>query len=163
MCLFLINLLSTSLFIIFISVNSAAQAEIYRWIDQEGRTHMSDKAPENETIKVQVLEAQDIKINTVSEEESAKQGRQNYLDNMSGEQKQMSTEEENQAKVDAKTNAACRQMEIDLKKLNNGKRLYSTDEAGERKYMDDDTRESNNTELTNRYNETCRTYQPRVE
>jgi len=154
-----------SMFIFFYSLSFINQvsAEIYRWVDAEGKTHISDRAPEEDIENIQTLDDTDIKLNTVGEGENAKKGRESYLKNVSASQQQEQADADKQAKEQAKINAACKKMKRSLNLLNGGNMLYNTDEKGERVYMSDEVRDKQNAELSSSYNKNCQSYQKSLE
>lgn len=146
------------LMIICMAASGATKADIYRWVDENGKVHLSDREPEQPVENIETIETKNIKINAVAEEESARRGREKYLNNTSIED-QIAKEQADQAvKNAAKQAEECRKMKDALDKLNSGRRLYSTDENGERTYVDDEARDQSNAELNSRYNETCQTF-----
>jgi len=157
------SLIMASVFFITLNFSYVAKAEIYRWIDENGKTHISDRAPEDSVENVQTLENQDIKINAVGENESSKRGREKYLNSLSESQKKAEADKAKKQELEAKNNAVCKKIKVALNKLNGGTVLFNTNEKGERTYMDDNEREKNNAELSASYNKNCRSYQKSLE
>lgn len=148
------------LIVVSMAASGATKADIYRWVDENGKVHLSDREPEQPVENIETIETKNIKINAVAEEESARRGREKYLNNTSIED-QIAKEQADKAVKDAAKQAAeCRKMKDALDKLNSGRRLVTTDENGERTYMEDDAREQNKAELSSLYNETCQSYTP---
>jgi len=157
------SLVRMIIFFYSLSFINQVSAEIYRWVDAEGKTHISDRAPEEDVENIQTLDDTDIKLNTVSEDENAKKGRENYLKNLSASQQQEQVDADKQAKQQAKINAACKKMKSGLSFLSDGGAIYNTDEKGERVYMSDEVRDKQNAELSSSYNKNCQSYQKGLE
>lgn len=123
-------------------VSEKSLAEIYTWVDEYGKTHMTDRAPtSSESTAVKTIKDEEIRINTVSEQGSVKQNRQQLLQSFKSEEEQRLEKEKAQLKQDANLEKKCKKLRLRLQKLKDGWRFFSMDDKGEKQYMDEASRE----------------------
>lgn len=115
-----------------------AQAELYKWTDGEGRVHYSDQPP--------TVNAQTVKHVTAGQSEATAQATQSL--NARDQDFQKRRKEAEDARAKAKNEAAqarvkrenCARARNNLGTLHNTPRVYTTNAAGQRIYMDDAAR-----------------------
>lgn len=119
---------------------SPAQAELYKWTDGQGKTHYSDHPPTAQTKSIGRSAAGQADI-TSDAQKTLNEKEQAY-------QKRKKDAEEARAKADAEAEQArgkrknCDKARKNLGVLLNTPRVYSTNAAGQRVYMNDAARAS---------------------
>ncbi|MDP2809404.1 MAG: DUF4124 domain-containing protein [Rhodocyclaceae bacterium] len=116
----------------------AAAGEVYRWVDEQGKTHFSDTPPIQR-------KAEKIEIRPVmpSSPAAATQGRgwQQQIEESNlrrnQQEKQEKAAEHGKQQAEQKCLAARRSLDT----LNRGRPLYRVDKNGERVYIEDDQRQ----------------------
>ncbi|MFP5418028.1 MAG: DUF4124 domain-containing protein [Gammaproteobacteria bacterium] len=117
-----------------------AQAELYKWTDGQGKTHYSDQPPTANTQSIGGAAASQAEI-TSEAKKALNEKDQAY-------QKRKKDADEARAKADAEAEQArikrenCDRARKNLSVLESRPRVYSTDAAGRRVYMDDAARAS---------------------
>ncbi|MCA1977901.1 MAG: DUF4124 domain-containing protein [Thiobacillus sp.] len=117
------------------SLAATAHAEVYKWTDAQGKVHYSDQPP---TVKVQTIKASSAgQAATTREATEALDAReQDY-------QKRRKDAEDARAKAEKEAEQArikrenCERARKNLDALQNKPRVYSTNQAGQRVYLDD--------------------------
>jgi Domain of unknown function (DUF4124) len=115
-----------------------AHAELYKWTDGQGKVHYSDQPP--------TANAQTIKAHQSGQAETTTQAKQSLNDQDQAYQKRR--EEAEQARVKSEKEAEqariqrenCAKARNNLNTLQNTPRVYTTNAAGQRTYMDDAAR-----------------------
>lgn len=126
------------LFFCVLAVATPAHAELYKWTDGQGKTHYSDQPP---TVKAQV-----IKNNAAGQADITSQAVQSLDAKDQAYQKRRKEADEARAKSEKEAEQArvqrenCAKARNNLSTLQNSPRVYTTDAAGQRTYMDDAAR-----------------------
>lgn len=140
------------MFIILITA-MFSHAEIYKWIDEDGRTIYGDKPPDDNASKLDIsnspatvekpmeerLEKRD-KLLEIYEEER----------NLKKEQKLKAEQEEKQKKT------RCIQLADRIKSIERGGIYYKLNENGEREYLSNETIAKAKKELEETFNKECK-------
>lgn len=117
-----------------------AHAELYKWTDGQGKVHYTDQPP--------TVNAQTIKGTPAGQAETTNQATQSLNAKDQAYQKRRKEAEEARAKTEKEAEQAraqrenCDKARKNLSTLQNSPRVYTTDAAGQRTYMDDATRAS---------------------
>lgn len=135
--------ISASLFIAFtLAAAPTVQAQIYKWVDKDGKTQYSDTPPPStESKRVDTIRTQPTAT-------SAAPAAPSYVEAEKGFQKRKQEAQETQKKTEEKTaqakdqNARCSEAKGNLATLTEGGRVFRTNEKGERTYMEDNEREA---------------------
>ncbi len=115
-----------------------AHAELYKWTDGQGQTHYSDLPP--------AMNAQTIKGSSAGQAETTHQARQSLNAKDQDYQKRRKAAEDARAKREKEAEEArvqrenCDKARKNLDTLQNSSRVYATDAAGQRSYMDEAAR-----------------------
>ncbi len=117
-----------------------AQAELYKWTDAQGKVHYTDQPP--------TLNSQTIKPSTAGQAETTSKATQSLDAKDQAYQKRRKEAEDARAKTDKEAEQAriarenCDKSRKNLSTLQNPNtpRVYTTDAAGQRTYMDDSAR-----------------------
>lgn len=121
-----------------VGISPHAHADLYKWTDAQGKVHYSDQPP---TVKAQV-----IKNSAAGQADTTAQAKQSLDAKDQAYQKRR--EEADKARVKAEKAAEqarvqrenCAKARNNLSTLQSAPRVYTTDAAGQRTYMDEDTR-----------------------
>lgn len=134
---------------------AAAHAQVYKWVDEKGRTHYGEKPPEgvkssevarptppSDPAKAKAPDdwrrkAQDAKRDQVQREQAEEQARRR------------------EASLRAQREQRCRNARIALDRLENVHNLYKYDERGERVYLSDAQREPEKARVRGEIREHC--------
>lgn len=123
-----------------LAVAANVQAELYKWTDGQGKVHYTDQPP---TLKAQV-----IKSHTTGQADITSEATQSLDAKDQAYQKRRKEADEARAKADKEAEQArvqrenCDKARNNLSTLQNTPRVYTTDAAGQRTYMDDAARAS---------------------
>jgi hypothetical protein len=115
-----------------------AHADLYKWTDATGKVHYSDQPP---TVNVQT-----VKTPAAGQAETTSQARQSLDAKDQDYQKRRKEAEEAKAKADKEAEQAriqranCDKARSNLSTLQNTPRVFTTNAAGQRIYMDDAAR-----------------------
>jgi hypothetical protein len=126
------------LFLGVLAITGHAQAELYKWTDAQGKVHYTDQPP---TLKAQV-----IKNSTAGQADITSQATQSLDAKDQAYQKRRKEADDARTKADKEAELArvqrenCAKARSNLSTLQNSARVYSTNAAGQRTYMDDDAR-----------------------
>jgi len=119
-----------------------AHAEVYKWVDADGKTHFGDKAPNSakaKTLDLPTSPRPTANAKDTSAEE-IKQRQLKLLDSLNQKQEQQQKQAEKQAEKQAKTQQTCLQLRDYLRNISSG-RIYSLNEKGERVYANEQEHE----------------------
>ena len=128
------------LFLGVLALSSHAQAELYKWTDSQGKVNYSDQPPP--------VNAQTIKGSSPEQAETATQATQTLDAQDQAYQKRLKDANETRAKAEKEAEQArvkrenCDKARNNLNALQNTPRVYTTNSAGQRVYMDDAARAS---------------------
>lgn len=128
------------LFLGALALSSQAQAELYKWTDGQGKVNYSDQPP--------TVNAQPIKGNSPAQAETTTQATQALDAQDQAYQKRLKDAEDARIKADKEAEQArvkrenCDKARNNLNTLQNTPRVYTTNTAGQRVYMDDAARAS---------------------
>lgn len=119
-----------------LAVTVHAQADLYKWTDDQGKVHYTDQPP--------TLKAQIIKNDTAAAQAGiTSQATQSLDAKDQAYQKRRKEADEARAKAEKEAEQArgqrenCAKARNNLSTLQNTPRVYTTDAAGQRTYMDD--------------------------
>jgi len=121
-----------------LAVSAHAHADLYKWTDAQGKVHYSDQPP---TAKAQL-----IKNGAAGQADATAQATQSLDAKDQAYQKRRKEAEEARTKAEKEAEQArvrrenCAKARNNLSTLQNSPRVYSTDAAGQRTYMDDAAR-----------------------
>lgn len=122
-----------------LAVTVHAQADLYKWTDDQGKVHYTDQPP--------TLKAQIIKNDTAAAQAGiTSQATQSLDAKDQAYQKRRKEADEARAKAEKEAEQArvqrenCAKARNNLSTLQNTPRVYTTDAAGQRTYMDDAAR-----------------------
>jgi hypothetical protein len=115
-----------------------AHAELYKWTDSQGKVHYTDQPP--------TMNAQTVKHPQSGQTETTTQATQSLSDKDQAYQKRHEEAEQARLKAEKEAEQAriqrenCAKARNNLDTLQNRSRVYTTNAAGQRTYMDDAAR-----------------------
>lgn len=135
--------------LIFTIYITSAQSQVYKWVDENGKVHYSDKPIDDKA------KAMDIKKDISATRQQEARAQANKL--IQSQRKQLANEQEvkrdeaiaerKQKQEARKLNSACRQARASLRALEYQAPVYQENDKGERTYLDDETRKNQATKL----------------
>jgi len=131
-----------------------AQAQVYKWVDDDGQVHFSQFPPEDD----KPVESVDIRVGSSMPADAAKQKLENIRQKLleSSMDRNLSEEERLQQQAQAEDAAKrCQQARDQLATLQENGRVYQTDEQGERQWLDEKKRQDLINETRQRVKELC--------
>ena len=139
--------------VLFFLLNSIAQAEIYKWVDEDGKVHFSDRPAENSN---QINLQTDSSKKSSSSSESREERRQRILQSLQEDRLAKQKLKDEEKKKQAKLSRQCNYARDALKNYQRSSRLYNLDENGNRVYMSDKSKEQTIKNLQANINKHCR-------
>jgi hypothetical protein len=135
-------------------VSSPAQAALYKWTDASGKVHYTDQPPTSQ--------ATTLPGTSSSQNQTTTQTIQSLDAQEQAYQKRVKEAAEARAKADKETETArlrqqnCDKARSNLSTLQNRSRVYTTNAAGQRVYMDDAARANAEASSQKAVSENCR-------
>lgn len=126
------------MFLGLLAFASHADADLYKWTDGQGKVHYTDQPP--------TVNAQTIKSPSAGQVETTNQATQSLNAKDQAYQKRRKEADVAQAKAEKEAEQArvkrenCGNAQKNLSTLQNTPRVYTTDAAGQRTFMDDSAR-----------------------
>ncbi|TNF97558.1 MAG: DUF4124 domain-containing protein [Gammaproteobacteria bacterium] len=140
-----------SLFLLFF-LSVANSGEIYKWVDERGRTHYGDR-PTNDNAKKIELEVDQTQNTEVSDKQVNLQ--EKVL--KAYDRKRAWKEQEQRKKEEQKTQRKieCAKIRIKLKEYKDGFRIYTEDDQGNRTYISEEQRAKDEKEMKEALEKNC--------
>ncbi len=135
-------------------VSSSAQAALYKWTDASGKVHYTDQPPTTQAITLPGTSS--------SQNQTTTQTIQSLDAQEQAYQKRVKEAAEARAKADKEAETArlrqqnCDKARSNLSTLQNRSRVYTTNAAGQRVYMDDAARANAEASSQKAISENCR-------
>jgi len=135
----------------------AQTSEIYKWVDADGNVHYGDRPDRVDGNPVEVIEIASARTNPVAVQEgvSARLARQEER----AEEKELEAQAEEEAAEAQREREAkkeqCAAYRARLERFNTARRLYRTDENGERIYLDEAQMQQTRDDLRANIQENC--------
>jgi len=153
----LLSLLGTSLFLSITLITYSAEAKIYKWTDEKGKVHYSDKPfdKHSKEIKVnkQLTPAQQLKAKAEAQKIIQQQNRR--LRTQFEEESDRKKLEAKHAKEKYEYEKACKDAKQGLTTLQMQRPVYEQKENGEREFYSDERRKNEISELKKIIAEHC--------
>lgn len=134
---------------------AGAQAQVYKWVDSQGRTHYDQKPPEN--VKSKEVQMHDTSTsagsgpsNGADWQEKERAFKQRQVDRQKADAKADSDRQKKEALV-----AKCQAARNNIQNLRNANRVFDTGANGDRQYLDDDQRAARVAQREAEYNQNC--------
>ncbi|MEE4246866.1 MAG: DUF4124 domain-containing protein [Kangiellaceae bacterium] len=149
-----------SLVPVWTQAEEAGGKKVYKWVDEKGKVHFSDKPPKSS--KTQTLEIKSDKktaTDTRPTSDLTTQQRVNRANKWMASQKQMQQQKQReQAKKEAALNRAkkqCQRMRDDLSQYERSRAIYDLDKDGKRVYLNEQEFNQVLTNLRNLIKKNC--------
>lgn len=130
--------------ILLISCISFTQAEVYKWVDDKGQVHYSEKPParqKSEQIQIQSTGEQSAPPRQQADKESHLREQQKLLKAFEEERQYNKEQEAKKEKIEATRSRNCVIAKNNLRSYETANRIFKIDENGNRVYMPDSSRE----------------------
>lgn len=131
---------------------SVQAAEVYKWVDEQGRTHYGDKPADDSALSVDV-ESENPEVDPVLEERRRK--RDKLLEQFADERRKAAEEAEKLAAEKAERERKCEQTRNRLWQYEHSPYLYETTENGERRILNDAERAAEENRLREFLEKNC--------
>jgi hypothetical protein len=135
-------MLVRSVLFCFLLLSLAAQAEVYKWVDANGKTHFGDKVPEStrvETLNLPSAPSSRTHQSDVSSQEM-KERQKKLLTTLTEERAIKQTAAKKNAEKHAALAQECAERRDYLRTISSG-RIYDLNEKGERVYANEEERD----------------------
>jgi Domain of unknown function (DUF4124) len=138
--------------ILFIGVAPIADAEIYKWIDEQGRVHYSDK----EITNAETLELDTAKKGHISTGASREEKRRNLLDAMQEDKDRQKKEQKKSREQKKKHDRACVLSKHRLSRFERASYLYDLDKDGNKVIASNEDRSKKTSRLRKNIKKHCK-------
>lgn len=120
---------------------AAAHAQVYKWVDDKGRTHYGEKPPEGAKASEVARPVPPSDPKAVQDPEAWRRMELEARKQRLERQRQGAREEAQEARAAAERERRCRNARVALDRLDNVQGLYRYDEKGGRRYYTDAERD----------------------
>lgn len=127
--------ISVSLIIIFACISAPAVAEIYKWTDDSGRVHFSDKSP-GKTAEVVELKQEEVK-QAPSSNQNSLENTHRFLRALEEEKAVERKKQEKQNKQKKKMASYCSRLKKEITIYEKGYAIVRYNDKGEHEYLTD--------------------------
>ncbi|MDH5191875.1 MAG: DUF4124 domain-containing protein [Gammaproteobacteria bacterium] len=128
--------------------------EIYKWVDENGRVHFSDK-PVNDTAQEIEIKEEDNQRNTLTTDEQRKQKRDKLLKAYEEERRIKKEKEVREKQQKEKLKYRCARERDSLKRMKRGGSFYDMDKDGNRVFLDETEIKKRITEMESNVDKYC--------
>ncbi|MDX1695120.1 MAG: DUF4124 domain-containing protein [Ketobacteraceae bacterium] len=133
-----------------------AQAEVYRWTDENGKVHFGDRPPGH--VDAETLDMPESRsspaVPAVTDEQRLERHRR-LVEALEEERKLKEQEKQEQKEKEEKLAAYCQRLLGEVKDSERINRYYRYNEQGERTYMSDDEADSYREKIRSTYEKRC--------
>ncbi|VAW84702.1 hypothetical protein MNBD_GAMMA18-1929 [hydrothermal vent metagenome] len=113
----------------------AVAGEVYKWVDEEGNVHFGDRPQPN-------VKAETVKIDKHTPDQHYRDRMQSIKQNAESRREASVEKKVEQQKLSEQNTSRCQDAKRRLYPLKQKIRVFNYDDAGERKYIDDEDRTS---------------------
>jgi len=138
--------------ILFISVTPITNAEIYKWIDEQGQVHYSDK----EITNAKELELDTAKKGHISTGATREEKRRNLLDAMQEDKEREKKEQKKSREKKKKHDRACVLAKHQLSQFERASYLYDLDKDGNKVITSNEERSKKTSQLRKNIKKHCK-------
>ena len=128
------------LFIGTLSFMGPASADVYKWVDDQGRVHYGDRPPEPNTEPLP-LQPATVPAQPAPSEDARRKSRQRLLDVYWEERQQKQADAQRQRRQKAERQEKCQQTQRRYARFNGAGGIYQKNTKGSREYLERDERE----------------------
>jgi hypothetical protein len=132
-------------------VSVTGYADVYKWVDEEGRIHYGEKPPVEDAVRIEIRETPEV------DDTYQQQGiDQQKLLQIYEEERSLKKEEQLKAeKEKVERKKQCEALAVELNNLKQGGIFYDLDKNGERKYYSESELAAYIEKLQSDYNKHC--------
>lgn len=151
-----VGIITVTLLGLFV-LSGVAHAEIFKWVDANGKVHYSDRKSSTQAQTLNVKTGASTLDQTSDEVEQRLQYQQKYVNYLQSERLERQEKRQQAQQAADKKKKLCAALQDQLKSYNQGKyRWYELDEAsGDRKYLSDEQIEAKKQELQTEIKSNC--------
>ena len=113
---------------------SPAQAQVYRWVDKDGKVHYSDQKPKDAVAKEMAIQSQPSDAEAAEKAMAELKAQNQGLDQLEADRKQAAAD---QQRVKQQQDAQCKAARSEAQLLTQVNRYFTVDDKGERRYDSD--------------------------
>lgn len=135
-----------------LAATGAFAQTLYKWVDEKGVTHYSEKPPEDRKAAKVEIKVEPAKPGADDWRAREQQFRQRQIEQSQKDQ----AAAQQKARADAERDKRCRRARESLDSLRNARRLHTLDEKGERVYLEDSQRPAEIAKWEREASEACR-------
>ena len=152
MCNFLNKYICCGLLMGLLAMPGAGVAEVYKWVDEEGRTHYGASPGNTQATTVTITGAPEVDT-TVQE----RRHEQEKMLEVYAEERHLKKEQQLKSEAQQKQrDRFCAELKNDLQDYRQGRGIYyELDENGERNYLSDEEMAQRISQLQGRYEQEC--------
>lgn len=145
------------LVLLLIFMTFTATAEVYKWTDENGKIHYSDKPIDEKTKKIKMKrQPSHTEVSQAKERASALIKHKNKVQEITDDERHdKKIADRKDAKDKRKLSSQCRQAKREIILLGKGRVTYTTDEDGERHYLSDEEKNQSINQLKKDVKEHC--------
>lgn len=134
----------------------SAQAEVYKWVDEKGRVHYSDR-PEagSQAVTVKQYRTPNKPVATGEDELSREEKRQRIIDMLEEDRLEKNKQRAKEKKQRLARKRECNQLKDYQRHADRASRLYRLDKEGNRVFMSNDQREKSQQRLRKQMKKAC--------
>lgn len=143
--------------VIFLSLTpAAANAQLYKWVDEDGKTHFSDQPPiRQKAEKLNMPKAQVPTSGSGSSDADRSVRRKQLLETMAADRKKREDSRADKKQKKQEKAERCKYLLAKKKKAQRANHFYTTDENGERQYFDEKKAEAIRRRAIENYQQEC--------
>jgi len=154
------NVMKSFMFVLFYLMVANAQADIFKWVDENGTVHYGDKPTAgSQAIDVRQQKKSvrpSVDSNSDEEELTREEKRRRILDTFEEDRIAKNEAREKKKKEKARKRKKCNRLKDYQKRARNSGRMYQLDKDGNRVYMSQDQRSQSEQNLQKRIKKDCR-------
>jgi len=137
------QMLRIAFWVLLSLVSMSASAQLYKWVDADGKVHYSDRPPPASAKQEQKLNIRNAPVPPPAAEESAATAKSYTEQELEFRKRKVEQEEaQKKAAAEAETDRQnCARAQEKLRLYQEGGRVYTIDAQGERQYLGDESRE----------------------
>ena len=154
--------LVSSLLLLWAMVPLAVQAEVYRWVDEDGVTHFGDKAPQGQKAKkLNVQTTSPSQGTTVGsgrhayDPQKLKENEQRFLESVAAERRAKERHKAEQARQQAEREKRCTALHNRLLNYREGFAMVRRNQEGEIEYLSDAEIKARHAQLEAEWQKQC--------
>jgi hypothetical protein len=144
------------LFLLFMLAATASSAEIYKWVDEQGKVHYGDTPVDQSSTQMNITQPEaDKKISSQPDPTSRDERRRKLAEAMQEDRLKKQEQKQKARDEKEKLNSQCVHAKDALKNYETAGRLYNLDKDGNRVFMSDAEKEATTENLRAQIKKHC--------